>query len=104
MNGILKLHCFNGAFALAVPFYSIVGFAEYLAVRGDSRTSLAPSSYVIRIHFFESPDLSVVGGLANDAERAVRFPASFSLSRLLFVGRTARGRIEHTHIEELGVG
>src|SRR3989344_8413028 len=58
-------------FYLPISFCPVVCFAQHLAVFDRSRSALAPSRYMVGVHFAQTPNFTLVGVMTNGAMRAV---------------------------------
>ncbi len=56
---------------LSITFGPIVGDTEHLAVLGRASAALAPCRNVVRVHFRELPNLTLIGSMTYCTERTI---------------------------------
>ena len=89
---------------LTVSFRPIVSDAEHLAVHGRTVATFAPRGDMVGIHLVELVDPTLVGVVANGAQRAVGLALGLRLLRLLVVRDPLGFLVEHPHGQQLLVG
>ena len=88
---------------LPVPFGTIVGLAEHLAVSDACGTSLAPSRYVVGIHLIRFPNFGFVSIVTESAQWAIRLSFGLCSSSLPRIDRGLIVLAKDSDIKQLGI-